>query len=280
MKISRTAQKTVLLVSAAAVCAGAVLGYGLHVAAEGAPTTQPLFYAGTVSSKDGDPLDGMHAIGVSLFGAASDGAALCSTSTLQVPVAVGRFRVELPSGSKGCREAVANNPDTWIELTVDGTTFPRTKVGAVPYAIEADHSKSATAVTGSQADSLTKLNATVTSLQATVAMLSSSPTTTTPPVTTTPKLKSRVIKEPTDCVYNSAANATVCTCNPGEIIVGAGAWAGIDGALNSSGHQDRGGDANDADRQRISTLSCATFTGGAHAAPVQCQFVQATCISL
>lgn len=271
MKILSTAQKTVLLVGATAVCLGAVLGYGLHVAAEGGPIAQPLFYAGTVSSKQGDPLDGTHAINVSLFSAAAGGTALCSTSTLQVPVSAGRFRVELPSGSKGCREAVANNPDTWIELTVDSATFPRTKVGAVPYAIEADHSKSASSVTGSQADSITKLNAAVASLQASLGTMMTSP-----PPTTAKTLKSRIIKEPTDCVYNAAANATVCTCAVGEIIVGVGAWAGLGGALNSSGHQDRGGDANDADRQRIWTLSCATFMNE----PVKCQFVQATCISM
>lgn len=245
MKNLRTAQNTWPLTIVIATCLGAVLGYGMHVAAEGAPTDKPLFYSGTVSSKQGAPLEGTHAINISLFSAATGGSALCSTSTLQVPVAVGRFRVELPSGSKGCREVVANNPDTWVELTVDDTTFARTKVGAVPYAIEADHSRSATAVTGGQADSLTKLNATVASLQAAVAALQPAPA---------PKLKARIIKYTpggTDCIYESSYNAMVCTCAVGEIIVGAGGWSGIDGAINGAGHYDLGGDANDADRLRV-----------------------------
>jgi hypothetical protein len=269
VKTSRTTRSSLLLASAA-TCLCAPLVYGLQVAAEGAPTDEPLFYAGTVSSKDGEPLDGTHAIEVSLVGAASGGSALCSASAPQASVSLGRFRVELPSGSKGCREVVANTPDTWIEVTVDGTVFPRSKVGAVPYAIEADHSKSATALTGEQAQEINKLSATVASLQATVATLGK------PAAPVVPTLKSRIIKEPTDCVYNAAANATVCSCAVGEVIVGAGAWAGLGGAINASGHQDRGGDANDADRKRIWTLSCATFANE----PVPCQFVQATCISI
>jgi hypothetical protein len=267
MMIVGTPRKSLLLVSATALCFGAMLGYELHVAAEGAPTAQPLFYAGTLSSKQGEPLDGTHPVQVSLFSAVTGGSALCTTSMLQVPVTAGRFRVELPSGSKGCREAVANNPDTWAELTVDGTTFPRTKVGAVPYAIEADHAKSAASVTGGQADTLTQLSATVASLQASMATM-------TPPATAKP-IKARIIKAAPDCIFTASTNSTVCTCAVGEIIVGAGAWAGINGAINASGHQDRG-DANDADRKRSWTLSCATLDGE----PVQCAYVQATCLSI
>lgn len=267
MKILGTDRKWVLLVSSAATCLGAMLGYGLHVAAEGAPAVQPLFYAGTVTSKQGDPLDGTHPVNVSLFGAVTGGSALCSTSTLQVPLTAGRFRVELPSGSQGCREAVVNNPDTWVELTVDGTTFPRSKVGAVPYAIEADHSKSATSVTGGQADALTQLSATVASLQASIATMTAT--------STAKPIKARVIKAAPDCIFNASLNATVCTCAVGEIIVGAGAWAGINGVINASGHQDRD-DANDSDRERSWTLSCATLAGE----PVQCAYVQATCLSI
>jgi hypothetical protein len=48
----------------------------------------------------------------------------------------GAFQVVLPAA---CTTAIHANGDLWVEVFVDGTTLGRTKLGAVPYAVEADH---------------------------------------------------------------------------------------------------------------------------------------------
>jgi hypothetical protein len=50
------------------------------------------------------------------------------------------FQLSLP---KACSDAISDNPDVWSELEVDGVPFGRTKLGAVPYAIEAQHALTA-----------------------------------------------------------------------------------------------------------------------------------------
>jgi hypothetical protein len=256
------------LVGAATTIVGGLIGYAL---AEGAPTLQPLFYGGMVTSRDGTPLDATHSVSLSLLAAESGGTALCSTPALAAEFKAGRFRVALPSGDKGCAQAVSNNPDTWVELTVDGTTFPRTKVGAMPYALEAGHAKSASAVSGPQAETLTELAASVAALKASLASGPAAPV----PAPAAPKLSYRFISEGAGCAYLADFNATRCTCEPGEIVVSPGGWAGPTGVLNASRFE-RAADeeATDIDRSRIWTISCLTLTG----APLHCIGVQALCV--
>lgn len=126
-----------------------VAGYGLHVYADGAPATQPLWYAGTVSNEAGAPLSGNHQIWVRLYtDQMGTSPALCATGPTSVPVARGRFRVEL---STTCVELMRKNPDLFVEVSVDDDSkpFPRSKVGAVPYALEAAHAVSASEAVGS-----------------------------------------------------------------------------------------------------------------------------------
>ncbi len=62
------------------------------------------------------------------------------TTVASTPVINGRFRIAL-DGS--CKPAINANPDVYVEL-LDGTTsLGRSKIGAVPYAVEADHAVSA-----------------------------------------------------------------------------------------------------------------------------------------
>jgi len=265
------------IVAASAFC-GALSSYGWIAAAEGAPTTQPLFYGGVVASKQGEPLDGKHTVAVSIFDGETGGDPLCATSSLSAAFTEGHFRVALPSGNNGCAQAVAANADTYVELTVDGTTFPRSKIGAMPYAIESEHAKVATtasSVTGAQAQALTSLSADVTALQAKVAAI---PAAATPAVPAAVALKARFIGDGNGCTYGSAINSTVCSCNPGEIITSAGGWAGPNAAINASRAQHGPDDtlASDSDRAREWTISCITLAGG----PVQCQRVQAVCLSI
>jgi hypothetical protein len=126
-----------------------LIGYALHAVAEGAPTTQPLWYAGTVSGPDGVPLKGNHQVWIRLFTQQSGlGAALCTSGPTTIPFDNGRFRVELASP---CVDVVKGTPDVFVELSVDDDKlpFPRSKVGAVPYALEAEHAVSASEAVGS-----------------------------------------------------------------------------------------------------------------------------------
>jgi hypothetical protein len=132
---------------AALLSIGALAGYGLHAYAEGAPTTQPVWYAGTVSN-DAGPLTGNHQAWVRLYSQPSGSmAALCSTGPTTVPFEKGRFRVAL---SDACVDIMHKNPDVFVEVSIDDDTkpFPRSKVGAVPYALEAQHAVAASDATG------------------------------------------------------------------------------------------------------------------------------------
>jgi hypothetical protein len=68
--------------------------------------------------------------------------ALCSTDAVSTPVLDGHFRVALDAS---CPTAVSANPDAFVEVVVDGTTsLGRSKLGAVPFAVETKHAVTAT----------------------------------------------------------------------------------------------------------------------------------------
>ena len=60
----------------------------------------------------------------------------CSFGPSAVVLAAGTFQVVLPPE---CSTAIHGHGDLWLEVFVDGATLGRTKLGAVPYALEADH---------------------------------------------------------------------------------------------------------------------------------------------
>ena len=121
--------------SCAVIFAGALAGYLAGTAgAAGIPTTDPLFYSGTLTDTGGKLFSGSKPIGVDLWSAKTGGSKLCSTVAKTVTMTQGRFRVAL---SKTCVAAIKQNPDLWVEATVDGTSMGRAKIGAVPYAVEA-----------------------------------------------------------------------------------------------------------------------------------------------
>ena len=125
-------------------------GYGLRVLAEGAPTRKPLFYAGTLEA-NGKPANGPHTISLVLFDADTGGAQLCLSETPNAPVENGRFRVEV---SAACVAELKAQPDVWVALKFTGPDgvpheLPvRTKIGAVPFALEAQHAVAASVASG------------------------------------------------------------------------------------------------------------------------------------
>lgn len=101
--------------------------------ADGVPTMSPLTYGGVLDD-GGRPVEGVRSVSVRLWDAASGGTAACTTVAPTTIFSAGRFRVTLDAS---CTAAVRANPNLWAEVIVDSSTFPRSKVGAVPYALEA-----------------------------------------------------------------------------------------------------------------------------------------------
>lgn len=126
--------RTWMMAATFAVSAVGVAGYKIGRArADGAPTMQPLYYSGVLED-GGRPVEGARSVTVRLFDAAMGGTAVCTTISPTTQVSGGRFRLALDAA---CAGAVQANPDLWAEVIVDAVTFPRQKLGAVPYALEA-----------------------------------------------------------------------------------------------------------------------------------------------
>jgi hypothetical protein len=144
-----SSNKTTLTLAITAVLAGSA-GYGLHAFAEGAPTAKPLFYAGTLES-NGKLASGAHTIVLTLYDAETAGNQVCVSETPNTPVEAGRFRLEV---SADCVAKLKLQPDVWAALKFSGPDgvpheLPvRTKIGAVPFALEAQHAVSAGAASG------------------------------------------------------------------------------------------------------------------------------------
>lgn len=137
-----------------------VVGVGIGIAsaaflagrafAGGIPTSQPLVYSGVLQNADGTPFTASgHSIEVKLWdsGAPGGGSQLCDTQSRPLILdASGRFSVPLVDGANDCVKAIGAHPDTYVEIILDGAVIgQRSKLGAVPYAVEANHAVSADA---------------------------------------------------------------------------------------------------------------------------------------
>jgi hypothetical protein len=129
--------------SSAAMVTVAVLATLLAVRARaaGIPGADVLTYTGYLEDADGQPLQSTVSIAVELWndGKAGAGDKVCEAVVETVELQAGRFQVPLTD----CDAEVKKNPNLWTEVRVDGASLGRTKLGAVPYAIEAAHATSA-----------------------------------------------------------------------------------------------------------------------------------------
>jgi hypothetical protein len=124
------------------VGAGVAVGFGLRsVLAQGIPDVNPLYYAGTLTESN-QLVTGTRAITINLWQDGTTGVTpLCQTVASMATVVSGRFRVALAGP---CKAALGANPSAWVEVVDGATSLGRAKIGAVPYAVEADHAVSAT----------------------------------------------------------------------------------------------------------------------------------------
>lgn len=143
---------------AVAVVGGFYLGQ--TVLADGIPVESPMTYAGFLED-DGVPVHGSRSIRVTLYDHAASTALAnvrCDTQQTNAQVVEGHFSIPLDNA---CAAAVRANRDLWLDVQVNGQSLGRTKLGAVPYAVEAERaaslapgafSGSGTAVTAARAD--------------------------------------------------------------------------------------------------------------------------------
>lgn len=139
---NRQSGRVALGVSALAAIGGTYL-VGRATAA--VPTTDPFFYAGVLTDNNGIPVSGSRNIQVSLWDDPTDTATVrrkCGPVGGVQTIAGGHFSVRLDDPA--CVTAIHAIPDLFVQIDVDtATLIPRSKIGAVPYALEADKATSA-----------------------------------------------------------------------------------------------------------------------------------------
>lgn len=120
-----------------AVCVAAV-GYNqTRARADGIPATSPLVYSGTLE-ESGAVLTGMvtRNLRLTVWDDATSTESVhsrCTTTAPGTAVNGGRFQLTLDAM---CSAVVRSTPDLWVELEVNGTPLGRTKITAVPFAME------------------------------------------------------------------------------------------------------------------------------------------------
>jgi hypothetical protein len=115
--------------------------------AGGVPATAALRYAGKFEDAKGEPITGQHAVQINFWDSEmpSNSAPLCFTRSQRMALDEGRFSIALPDK---CADAIRDHADVWSEVLLDGVSMGTTKLGAVPYALEAEHALRADAASG------------------------------------------------------------------------------------------------------------------------------------
>lgn len=188
------------------------LGYCVSRArAAGIPATGALTYSGILTNSDGTFVTGSQNLLIQLYTVATAGSAACASPATAVTLAAGAFQVPL---GDDCTALVHANTDLWVDVLVNGASVGRSKLGAVPYAVEADHAQTATtATTATTAVTATALAAGPISGALTFASVAGS----------------AITASSTPCAAVSGAIVD-CTCPTGSFVVsggGYGAAAGV-----------------------------------------------------
>jgi hypothetical protein len=134
-------------VAATCMMVGSVVGayWTGRASAEGIPATHALTYSGLLTDTNGGPISGAKSFVVQMWDKEIGGNMKCTVGPQTVSLVAGSFAIPMPNE---CTTAVHALPDLWTEIFVDGILLgTRTKLGATPYAVEADHAVSATSAT-------------------------------------------------------------------------------------------------------------------------------------
>ncbi len=117
--------------------------------ADGIPGTSPMTYSGTLE-EGGVPVTGMRNVRLTVFddATATDGAHIrCTTPAAATTVTSGRFQVVL---GNECTAVVRATPNLWLDVEVAGVSLGRTKISAVPFAVEAGRAAELTPAASNQ----------------------------------------------------------------------------------------------------------------------------------
>jgi hypothetical protein len=241
--------KRQMLISLGLTTIGTLAGLGLKtVFADGIPALMPLYYSGTLT-EGGQLVTGTRAMTVNLWSDGTiGGSPLCTTVASTANVVSGRFRMALASS---CKAIVNQKSNVYVEVIDGATSLGRSPIGAVPYAVEADHAVNAdnatnaanatnatTATTaqtagGALQTSLTQIQSAITALQGQSTLLFgvAGPVAT---VTTGSEVFSAATCGPTGRIVTG-----FCVTNPVQPVVTSpspGLWknGAFDGNLNNS----------------------------------------------
>ena len=118
---------------AIALSVGVFVGVAIAERSAAAP---PLAYSGVILEGAGPVADGSHTVGLALFTSESGGTALCVVAPAALTTRAGHFSIEVAAPE--CGTAIEQNDSLWVELTVDGSTLSRSRVGAVPFAVSSE----------------------------------------------------------------------------------------------------------------------------------------------
>jgi hypothetical protein len=136
-------KRSVLVMSGLAVLVAAAFGSGYWASrarAAGVPASMAMTYSGVLTDAGGTPLTGSKMVLFQLYDVATGGTAQCTVGPTALTLSAGAFQLPLPDT---CASAVHSMPNLWAEVFVDNQTFGRSKLGAVPYALEADSASNA-----------------------------------------------------------------------------------------------------------------------------------------
>lgn len=148
--------KRAFVIGGVALIASVATFAAMTARAAGIPAATALTYTGYLETPDGTPLTKASSVSLNVWNAATGGKKVCATEPESITPVAGRFQITLPDV---CTTAVSASPDLWLEATVDGTSLGRTKLGAVPYAVEAAHAASAASADDATGALATRLDA-------------------------------------------------------------------------------------------------------------------------
>jgi hypothetical protein len=134
-----------------AVCVACVLAFWAGRAGAVVPESDGLTYSALLTDATGHPIDGMRSVSLTLWDAQGGGKQRCAAGPESRTLTAGRFQLQLPAA---CASAVHERADLWLEVSVDGASLGRSKLGSVPYALESAHSQSADQASGALATRL------------------------------------------------------------------------------------------------------------------------------
>ncbi len=112
------------------------LGYFVGLAkGAGIPSERTLAYSGTLTTTDGTLLSGTKKIELRLWDAEEAGSIHCDVTRDAIPLVSGYFQIEM---GPDCVNAIHQFANLWSEIIVDDYSLGRTRLSAVPYALEAN----------------------------------------------------------------------------------------------------------------------------------------------